>query len=107
MLNDGTEGASCPWQDPDHLFLVGSEDGQLRKCSTAYNSAPLLAYEGHAGAVYAVAWNARHPGTFLSASADWTVKLWLANRTRVRAFPTALHSRWICTCLRRSAAHAP
>ena len=77
----------CLRQDPDHLFLVGSEDGRLRKCSTAYNSQALLAYDGHAGAVYAVQWNGCHPATFLSASADWTVKLWHSNRPRVCTLP--------------------
>ena len=80
---------ACCAQDPDHLFVVGSEDGRLRKCSTAYGSRALLAYEGHAGPVYAVHWNARHPAAFLSASADWTVKLWHADRARVRAARSA------------------
>lgn len=72
-------------QDQEHLFLVGSEDGRLYKCSKTYNSQFLATYEGHAGAVYAVHWNAYHPESFLSASADWTVKLWHSNRSQVRS----------------------
>ncbi|KAK9824529.1 hypothetical protein WJX72_011108 [[Myrmecia] bisecta] len=60
----------------DHLFVVGTEEGQIHKCSTAFNSEYLQTYEGHAMAVYAVKWNQLHMKTFLSASADWTVKLW-------------------------------
>jgi len=32
--------------------------------------------KGHLLAVYKVKWNYFHPRTFISASADWTVKLW-------------------------------
>ena len=77
-------------QDQVHLLLVGSEDGWLHKCSKTYNSQFLATYQGHAGAVYAVHWNMCHPDSFLSASADWTVKLWHNNRSRVRVLtPTA------------------
>ncbi|KAK9902835.1 hypothetical protein WJX75_008028 [Coccomyxa subellipsoidea] len=69
-------------KDQTHLLLVGSEDGRLHKCSKTYNSHFLATYEGHAGAVYAVHWNLCHPDSFLSASADWTVKLWHNNRSR-------------------------
>lgn len=71
-------------QEQEHLFLAGTEDGRLHKCSRTYNSQVLTTYEGHAEAVYAVNWNSCHPESFLSASADWTVKLWHSNRSRVR-----------------------
>ena len=32
--------------------------------------------KGHNLAVYKVKWNNFHPRTFISASADWTVKIW-------------------------------
>lgn len=70
---------------------MGSEDGRLYKCSKTSNSQFLATYEGHAGAMYAVHWNSCHPDTFLSASADWTVKLWHNNRSQVR--PVAPHAR--------------
>ena len=60
----------------DHLFLVGTEEGVIRKCSTAYSAEYLSSFLGHAMATYAVRWNGKHPRAFLSASADWTVKLW-------------------------------
>ena len=40
----------------EHLFLVGTEEGRLHKCSKAYNSAYLETYEGHYMAVYTVRW---------------------------------------------------
>lgn len=60
----------------DHLFVVGTEEGQIHKCSKSYNNQYLLSFEGHNMAVYTVCYNPFHQNVFLSASADWTVKLW-------------------------------
>jgi len=60
----------------EHLFLVGTEEGHIHKCSKAYNSQYLETYEGHYMAVYTVRWNLHNPKVFISCSADWTVKLW-------------------------------
>merc|ERR1719231_1949014 len=53
----------------DHLFVVGTEEGRIHKCSKAYNSQYLETYHGHHMAVYTVQWNHCHPKVFLSASA--------------------------------------
>jgi len=66
----------------DHLFIVGTEEGKIHKCSKAYNSQYLETYEGHHMSVYGVKWNSFHPRVFLSCSADWTVKLWDHNLKR-------------------------
>jgi dynein intermediate chain 1 len=60
----------------EHLFIVGTEEGKIHKCSKAYSGQYLETYEGHHMAVYAVKWNTYHPRVFISSSADWTVKLW-------------------------------
>lgn len=60
----------------EHLFIVGTEEGKVHKCSKAYASQYLQTYAGHQMAVYTVTWNNKHPDSFLSCSADWTVKLW-------------------------------
>eukprot|EP00937_MAST-01D_sp_MAST-1D-sp2_P007614 g7614.t1 len=60
----------------EHLFVVGTEEGKIHKCSKAYSGQYLETYEGHHMAIYAVKWNPYHPRVFLSCSADWTVKLW-------------------------------
>jgi len=77
----GLAGGSCFDfnKQSEHLFVVGTEEGKLHKCSKAYNSQYLETYDGHHMAVYAVRWNHFHPRVFLSASADWTVKLWEHN----------------------------
>ena len=45
----------------DHLFLVGTEEGRIHKCSRAYQSQYLETYEGHYMAVYSVRWNNFNP----------------------------------------------
>jgi dynein intermediate chain 1 len=60
----------------EHLFIVGTEEGHIHKCSKAYSGQYLETYVGHHMAVYALKWNPFHPRVFLSCSADWTVKLW-------------------------------
>jgi dynein intermediate chain 1, axonemal len=60
----------------DDVYVVGTEEGAIHKCSKAYSSEYLASFVGHSMAVYSVRWNCMHPTAFLSASADWTVKLW-------------------------------
>jgi len=61
---------------PDH-FLVGTEEGQIHLCSKSSQQLYLETYKDHYLAVYAVKWNPYHPKTFLSCSADWTIKMWI------------------------------
>jgi len=60
----------------EHLFIVGTEEGNIHECSKAYSGQYLETYDGHHMAVYAVKWNPFHERIFISCSADWTVKLW-------------------------------
>lgn len=69
-------------RDNENVFVIGTEEGIVRRCSKAYNAQYLDTYEGHNMAVYAVRWNNYHPDVFLSCSADWTVKLWKKDSAR-------------------------
>ncbi|KAG7476534.1 hypothetical protein MATL_G00083930 [Megalops atlanticus] len=60
----------------DFLFLVGTEEGKIHKCSKAYSSQFLETYDAHNMAVDTVRWNHFHPKVFISCSSDWTVKIW-------------------------------
>lgn len=60
----------------EHLFIVGTEEGKIHKCSKAYSGQYLETYQGHHMAVYTLRWNPFHPRVFISCSADWTVKVW-------------------------------
>lgn len=43
----------------EHLFLVGTEEGKIHKCSKAYSGQYLETYEGHNMAVYTLRFDAR------------------------------------------------
>ncbi|KAB5549256.1 hypothetical protein PHYPO_G00065340 [Pangasianodon hypophthalmus] len=60
----------------DYLFLVGTEEGKIHKCSKSYSSQFLETYTAHSLSVDAVKWNHFHPKVFISCSSDWTVKIW-------------------------------
>ncbi|XP_067847258.1 dynein, axonemal, intermediate chain 1, paralog 2 [Heptranchias perlo] len=63
-------------KEKDNLFLVGTEEGKIHKCSKAYSSEFLATYDAHHMAVDALHWNTFHPDIFISCSSDWTVKIW-------------------------------
>ncbi|XP_054842127.1 dynein axonemal intermediate chain 1 [Eublepharis macularius] len=60
----------------DYLFLVGTEEGKIYKCSKSYSSQFLDIFDAHHMAVDAVNWNPFHSKVFISCSSDWTVKIW-------------------------------
>ncbi|KAK2512158.1 Dnai1 [Columba guinea] len=60
----------------DYLFLVGTEEGKIYKCSKCYSSQFLDVFEAHNMAVDSVSWNPYHSKVFISCSSDWTVKIW-------------------------------
>ena len=80
---------------------MGTDGGKLHRCSTAYTSEYLTSYMGHDMAVYAVRWNTNHARTFVSASADWTVKLWDSNLEEVslHACPSSRRKTACVYCL--------
>ncbi len=57
-------------------FVLGTEEGKIFKCSKYYPNQFEALFEAHQMPVYAVRWNPFHSDVFLSASADWSVKVW-------------------------------
>jgi len=62
-------------RDPN-FYLAGTEDGHIHRCSCSYSEQHLESFFGHSGPVYKLRWSPFSPSTFLSCSADWTIKLW-------------------------------
>ncbi|XP_015703779.1 dynein intermediate chain 1, axonemal isoform X1 [Coturnix japonica] len=60
----------------DYLFLVGTEEGKIYKCSKCYSNQFLDVFEAHHMAVDSISWNPYHLKIFISCSSDWTVKIW-------------------------------
>lgn len=58
-LNAGLAGGCCFDFNPssEHLFVVGTEEGRIHKCSKAYSGQYLMTYTGHHMAVYSLKWN--------------------------------------------------
>ncbi|XP_072275535.1 dynein axonemal intermediate chain 4 isoform X2 [Pyxicephalus adspersus] len=61
--------------DPN-IYLAGTEEGHIHKCSCSYNEQFLDTYKAHKGPVYKLAWSPFCPDVFLSCSADWCIHLW-------------------------------
>lgn len=59
-----------------NIYLAGTEEGNIHKCSCSYNEQYLDTYRGHKGPVYKIAWNPFCHDVFLSSSADWGVIIW-------------------------------
>ncbi|CAH1797516.1 unnamed protein product [Owenia fusiformis] len=76
----------------DYLFLVGTEEGKIHKCSKAYSSQFLDTIQAHHMAVYKVVWNHFHPNIFITCSADWSVKIWDHKQTKDPMFTFDLNS---------------
>uniref|UniRef100_A0A8C9BD64 Dynein axonemal intermediate chain 4 n=1 Tax=Phocoena sinus TaxID=42100 RepID=A0A8C9BD64_PHOSS len=59
-----------------NIYLAGTEEGHIHKCSCSYNEQYLDTYRGHKGPVYKIAWNPFCHDVFLSCSADWGIIIW-------------------------------
>lgn len=65
------------WFNGSSSYLCGMDDGWIHRCSTIYNEKYLDSYQGHTNSVYKVHWSPFVDKIFLSASADWTVRIWM------------------------------
>ncbi|CAH1116670.1 unnamed protein product [Phaedon cochleariae] len=74
--------ASCVKFHPKKplVYLVGTEEGLIYKCSTAYSSMYLMTYAAHQMPVYRIDFNKYNTDIFVSCSADWRIKIWEDNR---------------------------
>eukprot|EP00833_Pecoramyces_ruminatium_P012773 jgi/Orpsp1_1/1186805/evm.model.d7180000053415.1 len=59
-----------------NIYLVGTEDGIIHKCSCSYSEQYLQSYFGHSGPIYKIRWSPFLPHIFLTCSSDWTIRLW-------------------------------
>lgn len=75
-------------KDPN-IYLAGTEDGHIHKCSCSYNEQHLDNFFGHAGPVYKIRWSPFCENIFLSCSADWSIKLWNQARPHSNSPPSS------------------
>ncbi|XP_059199973.1 dynein axonemal intermediate chain 4 [Centropristis striata] len=58
------------------VYLVGTWEGLIHKCSTSNTQQFLETYRKHFCPVNLIAWNPLSHNVFLSCSSDWTIQLW-------------------------------
>ena len=63
---------------------MGTDEGDIYLVTTEYASTFLASYQAHATPVYNIQWNNFIPTVFLSCAAEWTVKIWDMNYSKVR-----------------------
>ncbi|XP_017484570.1 PREDICTED: dynein intermediate chain 2, ciliary [Rhagoletis zephyria] len=80
---DGTEvqlrscGACMKFHPTNpEIYLIGTEEGLIYKCSIAYSSKYLMTYNAHHLTVYRIDFNRFNSNIFISCSGDWRVKVW-------------------------------
>ncbi len=71
-----------PQKDDSMIYVVGSEDGTLSHCSRSYSEKHLSHIKGHMGPITQVACSPHDIDTFLTSSADSTVKVWNVTNKR-------------------------
>ncbi|XP_067385458.1 dynein axonemal intermediate chain 4 isoform X2 [Channa argus] len=59
-----------------NLYLVGTGEGSIHKCSCSNSQEFLETYSKHFSPVNCIAWSPLSPDVFLSCSSDWTIQLW-------------------------------
>ncbi|XP_062586198.1 dynein axonemal intermediate chain 4-like isoform X3 [Saccostrea cucullata] len=65
-----------------NIYVAGTEEGHIHKCSCSYNEQYLESYYGHTGPVYKIEWSPFVSDIFMSCSADWSIRLWHQERTQ-------------------------
>jgi dynein intermediate chain 1 len=57
--------------------MVGTEEGMIYKCNTAYSSVYMQTYaEAHNMPVHRIVFNKFNSSIFASCSGDWRIKIW-------------------------------
>lgn len=90
--------ASCIKLHPtnDQIYLVGTEEGLIYKCSVAYSSMYLLTYQAHQMPVHRIDFNRYNTDIFISCSGDWRIKVWEDNRMYLfYSFPFKLLNKYV------------
>ncbi|KAL0842395.1 hypothetical protein ABMA28_014509 [Loxostege sticticalis] len=61
----------------DHIYLVGTDEGCIHKCSTHYLNQHMEVFRAHAGPVYGMEFSPFMKHLMVSCGADNAVRLWL------------------------------
>ncbi|KAM8728795.1 dynein axonemal intermediate chain 4 [Acanthopagrus schlegelii] len=77
VLSALTPGLCFDFHPTDsRIYLVGTWEGLIHKCSCSNSQQFLETYRKHFGPVSCVSWCPLSPDIFLSCSSDWAIHLW-------------------------------
>ena len=62
--------------DNDEIFLIGTDEGLIYKCTSEYYSIFLETYQGHDTPINNITWNTYITSIFASCASEWLVKIW-------------------------------
>ena len=98
------DGGRCVAFNPndDTMFLVGTDEGLIYKCTTEYSSRFLETYPAHNTPIYNIAWNPYVPSIFLTCAAEWMIKIWDHNSTLVHTQCLKHHRKSLIKLCERS-----
>jgi len=83
LLSRYAPGMSFDFHPNDtSVYLAGTEEGMIHKCSCSYNEQFLDTYVGHTGSVYKVKWSPFADNVFLSCSSDWSIRVWDSEKSK-------------------------
>jgi peroxin-7 len=84
----------CSWSESNEAHLIaGSGDGSIKMFDIYRPGRPIREWREHQREVYGVDWNLVTKNSFLSASWDDTIKLWVPERV---SLDSKLHSLQTC-----------
>ncbi|XP_038215270.1 dynein intermediate chain 4, axonemal [Zerene cesonia] len=61
----------------DHIYLVGTDEGCIHKCSTHYLNQHMDVYRAHSGPVYSMEYSPFMNSLLVSCGADNAIRLWI------------------------------
>ncbi|XP_065187193.1 dynein intermediate chain 2, ciliary-like [Sycon ciliatum] len=70
----------------DNVYLIGTEEGIIHKCSTLYQQNYIRSFQAHNFTIYAVRWNPFQPRVFATCGVDCCVKIWDDERPETPLF---------------------
>eukprot|EP00758_Cryptobia_borreli_P018793 Tbor_TRINITY_DN7478_c0_g1::TRINITY_DN7478_c0_g1_i1::g.14558::m.14558 len=81
ILSRQSGGMTFDVSPKDHtIYVVGTEDGTIHKCSKSQNENYLMDFKSHEEPVYRLCWSPFSSQYFLTCSADWTSRLYRIDR---------------------------
>ncbi|XP_034946466.1 WD repeat-containing protein 78-like [Chelonus insularis] len=60
----------------NNIYLVGSDEGYIYRCSTVYSNCCINSFLAHDGPICSLEYSPFHPRIFLTTGADWCIRIW-------------------------------